>query len=306
VGGLSLLSTIDSMKGENIVCFGEILWDNLKEGRRLGGAPLNVCYHLNKLGVNSTIVTQVGSDPNGMDILKELKTLGIDSRYCTVNGTKPTSTVEVVVGEQGDIRYDIVEDVAWDDIVCTPHVEHLVADSDALVFGSLVTRSAISRETLFQLIKKSKFRVFDVNLRSPFYTKELICSLLEMANLLKLNEEEMVIISDWLAFPQETLHEQMEHMQRCFPNIQEIILTRGSQGAIYFSDTERLKVKAHPVRVQDTVGSGDAFLAAFLAYKMKGTSIQTALQQASVLSSFVASQSGACPIYDPKDLLTIG
>jgi len=294
------------MSDLNIICFGEILWDNLKEGKRLGGAPLNVCYHLNKLGVNSRIISQIGADRDGMEILQELKARGIDSEHCAVSHTKPTSTVEVVVGKQGDIWYDIVENVAWDDIVCTPQVEHLVADSDALVFGSLITRSAISRETLFQLLKKSKFRVFDVNLRSPFYTKELICSLLELTDLLKLNEDEMGIISDWLAFPQETMHEQMEHMQRCFPNIQEIILTRGSQGAIYFSNTEQIRVDAHPVKIKDTVGSGDAFLSAFLAHKMKGTSIQAALQHASILSAYVASKSGACPIYDPKDLLTIG
>lgn len=290
------------MRGLNIVCFGEILWDNLKEGRRLGGAPLNVCYHLNKLGINSTIVTQIGSDPDGMDILKELKRLNINNGFCAINRSKPTSTVDVVVGNLNDISYKIVEDVAWDYIECTPEIERLAAHASALVFGSLITRNELSRQTLFQLIKRSSFRVFDVNLRPPFYSKDMICSLLSMTDLLKLNEEEMWIISDWLASPTGDIDEQIGHLQTHFPNIKEIILTRGGLGAVYFSNTEQIRVSAYPVEIKDTVGSGDAFLAGFLASKMKGRPTQTALQQAGILSSYVAGQRGACPAYELQDL----
>lgn len=295
------------MESQKIVCFGEILWDNLKEGRRLGGAPLNVCYHLNKLGINSSIVTQIGSDPDGIEILKELKRLGVSDEFCTTSAYKPTSTVNVKVTEPEQISYEIVEDVAWDYIKCTDDIKKLVTNASGLVFGSLIARNEISRHTLFGLIKKSKYRIFDVNLRYPFYSKDLIYSLLEETDLLKLNEDEITIISKWLGSGRgEEINQKITYLQACFPNIKEIILTRGSMGAIYFSDTESIKVDAYPVEVQDTVGSGDAFLAGFVANKINKKPIRTALQQASILSSYIAGQRGGCPEYDLQDLIGLG
>src|SRR5699024_8415905 len=201
------------MESQKIVCFGEILWDNLKEGRRLGGAPLNVCYHLNKLGINSSIVTQIGSDPDGIEILNELKRLGVSDEFCAISPYKPTSTVNVKVTEPEQISYEIVEDVAWDYIKCTDDIKKLVTNASGLVFGSLIARNEMSRRTLFGLIKKSNYRIFDVNLRYPFYSKDLICSLLEETDLLKLNEDEIMIISKWLGSGREGIKQKITRLQ---------------------------------------------------------------------------------------------
>lgn len=291
------------MQNKKVVCFGEILWDNLIEGRRLGGAPLNVCYHLMKMGISSTIITQVGNDQNGKQILAELDLLQIDKTYCHTSIELPTSTVEVHLSGNGNINYEIVENVAWDEISITPEIESLVKESNAFVFGSLITRSDVSRKSLYRLIENSRYRVFDVNLRTPYYDKSIICSLLEKTNLLKLNDEELIIISKWLGVTNNEDLLQMENIQDNYPNIEGIILTKGAEGAIYYAKGIQSSVKALKVNVKDTVGSGDSFLAAFLSAKLKGLSIEYALQSASLLSGFIASQPGACPGYKLSDLV---
>lgn len=287
-----------------VVCFGEILWDNLKQGRRLGGAPLNVCYHLIKSGIQSSIISQVGNDRNGIDILRELTSLGVDPIHCYVTNDRPTSTVEVHTLSDQQVTYEIVENVAWDNIRITPVMEQLVDHSDALVFGSLITRSTVSRTTLFKLMAHSKFRVFDMNLRAPFYSKELIMLLLEQTNLLKLNEDELIRIMEWLNVSSVlNVKEQLQAIQSHFSGIKEIILTLGAEGSIYHSHNQHISIKANKVTVKDTVGSGDSFLAAFLSGKLKGKPIREALDQANLLSGFIASQYGACPVYNNEDLI---
>lgn len=290
------------MKHTSVVCFGEILWDNLKEGRRLGGAPLNVCYHLTKSGIESRIISQVGNDQNGKDIIGELYKLGVSATYCNISDKKPTSTVEVQMeGEQ--IRYEIVEDVAWDFIEWNTAAEQLVKGAAALVFGSLATRSAVSRKTLFRLMEVSRFRVFDMNLRAPFYQQDEIFLLLEQANLLKLNEEELTIIMQWLGEQPTNKQDQLKSIQQRFSNISEIILTLGAEGSVYYSAQHYIEMKAHKVQVRDTVGSGDSFLAAFLANKLKGNSVPESLESASLLSGYIATRNGACPVYNEQDLI---
>lgn len=291
------------MKESKIVCFGEILWDNLKEGRRLGGAPLNVCYHLQKMGISSTIITQIGDDKNGRDILAALEKLQIDTTFCSITPHRPTSTVEVHLKEDHQVEYEIVENVAWDEIECTPAMKSAVEEADAFVFGSLITRSDTSRQTLFSLLESSRYRVFDVNLRAPFYRWEIIRQLLEKTNLLKLNEEELQRIMGWLGQKGGDLQQQLESIQKHFPGIETILLTQGAKGARYYSGGQHDSIKAMKVTVRDTVGSGDAFLAAFLAGKFCGQPIRQALEQASQLSGFVAAHDGACPQYEKQDLL---
>lgn len=287
---------------KSVVCFGEILWDNLKEGRRLGGAPLNVCYHLIKSGIDSAIVSQVGNDQNGKDIIGELYKLGISATWCNISGNKPTSTVEVhMQGQQ--ISYEIVENVAWDFIEWTPELSQLVQSAEALVFGSLATRSDVSRNTLLRLMEVSRFRVFDMNLRAPFYDQEGIFLLMKQAQLLKLNDEELDIVMAWMGEGRSTREEELRMIQHRFPNIAEIILTLGAEGSVYYSNGEYIVKQAHKVQVKDTVGSGDSFLAAFLSSKLKGRPVAESLERAGLLSAFIATQHGACPVYDENDLI---
>ncbi|MBB1285135.1 carbohydrate kinase [Flavisolibacter sp. BT320] len=293
------------MKESKIICFGEILWDNLKEGRRLGGAPLNVCYHLQKMGIKSAIITRIGDDRNGRDILAELQKLQVDTTFCTVSKELPTSTVEVHLKENHQVDYEIVENVAWDEMQTTPEMEQAVSEADAFVFGSLVTRSQTSRQTLMALLEKSRYRVFDVNLRAPFYRWEIIQQLLQKTNLLKLNEDELQIIMEWLKQEDSIVEEQLERLQGHFQSIDTILLTQGARGAQCYSQGKHEKVQALKVNVKDTVGSGDAFLAAFLAGKFSGKTIGASLEQASLLSGFVATHDGACPHYEKQDLLSL-
>lgn len=288
------------MKEGNVICFGEVLWDNLKEGRRIGGAPLNVCYHLNKMGIKSMIISQVGADEDGKSLMEGLKGLNIDLSHCAVSSTKRTSVVEVHLGAGGDVSYEIVENVAWDYIDCLPETEAIVSNSAVFVFGSLAARHEVSRHTLLRLLRMSSYNVFDVNLRRPFYSKGLIFSLLEHTHLLKLNDEELDIICGWLGITVAEDDKRLSELNSHFQNLEEIILTKGSQGAGYLNDDGYLTVPAFPVSVKDTVGAGDAFLAGFLAGRLKGMPIAGRMQQAGRLASFVAAHQGACPEYDVK------
>lgn len=285
-----------------VICFGEILWDNLKEGRRLGGAPLNVCYHLNKMGVKSTFISKLGNDGDGAAIRQELKRMGIDDRFCFTSDDMPTSTVEVKLSATHEVTYEILQNVAWDAIGLTKEMEDLVKAAAGFVYGSLVARSEVSRKTLLTLLPFAKYRVLDLNLRSPFYSQPLIEELLSYAHLLKLNEDELRKVSCWLGVKQEDTFIRLNAVMQSFPDIAEILFTRGENGAIYFSREKNASVEALKVNVQDTVGSGDSFLAAFLAGKFQGISIPDALRQAALLSGFVATQKGACPEYDAQML----
>lgn len=289
------------MKNIEIVCFGEVLWDNLKEGRRLGGAPLNVCYHLNKRGIPSAIVSQVGNDSNGNDILREIDQLEIDRSFCTVSDSKPTSTVEVHITDE-KVTYEIVEDVAWDHIPYTSELENTVAGAEVLLFGSLVTRNSVSRNTLFKLLPAAKYKVFDVNMRPPFYTKDRIEALVKVSNLLKMNEEELSVLCDWWQIAAKEEYGKLNTILHQFGSLEAIVLTKGAEGASYCSRDLYLSAPAQKVQIADTVGSGDAFLASFLASKLQGVPVEEALKNAIVLSGFVATQAGACPPYELAEI----
>ena len=263
---------------------------------------MNVCYHLMKMDVDSTIITQVGNDADGRAIKSEMDRLGIDGLYCFTSAVKPTSTVEVRFSGTNNAIYEIVEDVSWDDIRITNAVEELVKESDAFVYGSLVARSLVSRETLLYLLSLSSRRVFDINLRSPYYDKSLITELITYADLLKLNEDELKIVSGWLGINGADVIEQLNGILQNFPNLKEILYTRGEDGAVYCSHEGVETVEALKVIVQDTVGSGDSFLAAFLATRFRGMGVKQALRSAASLSGFIATQKGACPEYDPSKI----
>ncbi len=292
----------DASTENQVVCFGEILWDMLPEGRQLGGAPLNVCYHLRQQGINSTIITQTGDDQPGRDIRKLLQQKGIDQQYCLLSAHYPTSTVDVLVDADQHISYTIREQVAWDYIIVNADLERCVAESSMLVFGSLIARNPVSRNTLLKLIQKSAFRVFDINLRKPHYDREIIFELLQKTNLLKLNGEELSIITGWLPDRNLSENDPIQQLFETFPSVKEIIVTQGAAGAVYYSHHHTQKVQGVKVRVKDTVGSGDAFLAGFLTARIRGSALSEALEHAVLLSAFVAAHAGACPEYTEADL----
>ncbi|HWK58606.1 MAG TPA: carbohydrate kinase [Parapedobacter sp.] len=281
----------------NVICFGETLWDNLINGRRVGGAPLNVCYHLSKNGIKSQIVSQVGKDAEGEDLLQAIHSLGVDTTFLKKTSDYPTSQVVVNLLPDGRIAYEILENVAWDYILFDLDVAAAIEGADALVYGSLAVRNAVSRDTLFAYLPFSKCAIFDVNLRQPFFNKALILELMEHCHVLKINDEELRYIVDWLGLGHQAEELALANLLQVYPKISEIILTRGANGAVYCSRQQAISSEGLSVNVVDTVGCGDSFLAAFMANKLAGKPINHCLRQAILLSAFVATQEGGCPVY---------
>ncbi|ACU05954.1 carbohydrate kinase family protein [Pedobacter heparinus] len=291
------------IENKRVICFGEVLWDNLLEGRRIGGAPLNVCYHLSKFGIQSKIISQIGDDENGKEITKELDRLGVDYQYCFKTNAYPTSTVEVHVLANTKVEYDIVEGVAWDYIPYTDEMEAVIKNSDAFVYGSLAARNIASRTSLFNCIANAKWIIFDINLRAPFYSKELIEDMISPCHTLKINDDELVIVAEWLNDNSQEETQNIATLFSKFVVLKEILLTKGSQGASYYSREEVIHVDAIRINVSDTVGSGDSFLAAFIANKMAGNSLNYCMKEAVVLSAFMATFPGACPAYNADEIV---
>lgn len=285
------------------VCFGEILWDNLPTGRKLGGAPLNVAYHLNKLGIYTDVLTRVGSDANGQEIVSLCRELSIPLTLFQEDHILPTSTVEVHIDDKKDVRYEIVYPVAWDHITLGELELQTVRDADFFVFGSLSTRNDVSYQTLKGLVKQAKYKILDVNLRAPFYTKERIFELIGYADLVKMNEEELGFVSAWLGLPPDMSDQSKSEAVMNHFAVPELIVTYGAAGAIYHSTTGHFShhYPALKVEVKDTIGSGDSFLAAFLSLRCrndKNIPAEEILEFAATLSGYVTQSSGACPSYD--------
>ena len=288
---------------KNVVCYGEVLWDLLPQGARVGGAPLNVCYHLNKQGVNSKIISQVGNDVLGNDLLQAIKDLEIDPVFCAVSSEYPTSRVDVELDDAGKPTYTIVENVAWDYIPFDNTVAAEISNSDAFIFGSLVLRNPISMQTLRSYLNYSNYVVMDVNLRAPFYDVDILKEFLSYVDCLKINDDELLLLGKWLGALDLTESNCLTAILNAYPKIKEIILTKGANGSLYYSNGEHFIISAYAIDVQDTVGAGDAFLAGFLAHKLNDEAIEFALEFATLLSAFVASKDGACPLYTYLDLI---
>ena len=288
-------------KKKSAVCYGEFLWDVLPSKVKPGGAPVNVAYHLKNFGIHSFLISKVGKDNNGDMLLALLKKWDISTSTCDVDFNYKTGIAEAKEDENHNMQYTIHEPVAWDYIFLDHEYIPMVYESDIFVFGSLAARNLASRETLFKLLEVANYKVFDINLRAPFYSTEVISHLLHACNLLKINKEELDAISGWfcksLSNQKDCIHEILSRFE-----IDEIIVTNGSKGAMYYTEEIAYHCPAPVVQVKDTVGSGDSFLAAFLAQKAHGENIENCMQFATALGGFVATQEGACPAYRLEQL----
>lgn len=282
------------------MCFGEVLWDLLPGGKKPGGAPMNVAYHLHKLGLKSHMISSVGQDEAGLELLDFLKSIELPLTYIQQDALHQTSAVQATVGDNHEVSYDILFPVAWDFIRWEPAHEQLISNADAFIFGSLGSRNETSREALLKMLDYAKYRVFDVNIREPHYTQDFVIQLLDKCDLVKLNLAELEMIAGW--FNPACINE-LERIELLFErfNFQEVIITKGGKGATYYTETIRYDYPAYPVDVQDTVGSGDSFLAAFLAMKLSDEPLEEVLNYAVAMGAFVTAQSGACPEYSKFD-----
>ena len=280
----------------NIVTgIGEVLWDVLPEGKKLGGAPANFAYHVSQFGFESRIVSAIGPDMLGEELLSGLGDKGLDCMIETV--PYPTGTVQVELDGNGIPCYDIRQDVAWDNIPFTPGLEALAKTTGAVCFGSLAQRSPVSRDTINRFIDampEGSLRIFDINLRQNFYTKDIACNSMRKCNILKINNEELETVSVMLGLPDGPQQSRAKALLSMF-GLKALILTCGATGSHVFTSEETSYIATPQVEVADTVGAGDSFTAAFVSGLLKGLDIRQAHRLAVETSAFVCTQEGAMP-----------
>lgn len=281
-----------------VVGMGEALWDVLPEGKKLGGAPANFAYHVSQFGLESRIVSAVGQDKLGSEILDNFREKQLYGLIETV--PYPTGTVQVELDAEGIPCYDIKEGVAWDNIPYTQALEGLAHQTCAVCFGSLAQRSIVSRETIHHFLdampeNEDTLRIFDINLRQGFYTKEILCDSFRRCNVLKINDEELVTVSRMFGYPGIDLQDKCWILLAKY-NLKMLILTCGVNGSYVFTPGHVSFVETPKVQVADTVGAGDSFTAAFTTAILKGHPVAEAHQLAVETSAYVCTQQGAMPV----------
>lgn len=281
---------------DTILCIGEVLWDAMPAGLFLGGAPYNVACHLRRLGQPAALVSRVGDDVLGREVLRRLDAKSLGADFVQVDPDLPTGFVEVAVDAEGSPAYEIVQPAAWDAIALDREARVAAADARAVVFGSLAQRAEPSRRTVRALSTAGALAVFDVNLRPPFVDQGVVRTSLEVADFVKLNEDELEVLGAWFGLPGD-LCAAVEGLAEAF-GCRLVCVTRGGQGAALWHNGAWAEHPGYPATVRDTVGAGDAFLAALLASVLEGKDAAAALDLACRLGAFVASKSGATPDYE--------
>ena len=282
--------------GGVIVGIGEILWDVFPDGKVLGGAPANFAYHVSQFGFDGRAVSAIGNDELGDEIINCLSKK--DFRYIIEKTPFPTGIVQVTLDEKGVPNYEICQKVAWDNIPFTSEMEELARNTKTVCFGSLAQRNEASRLSInrfLDLVPEDALKIFDINLRQHFYSQELIDHSLSRCNILKINDEEVMLVAK--LFGWENLSE-MEICQKLFSDysLRMLVLTKGTQGSYVISANETSYMPTPLVDVADTVGAGDSFTAAFVASLLKAKTIAQAHAIAVEVSAYVCTQHGAMPL----------
>ena len=284
----------------SVVCFGETLWDILPTGAFAGGAPMNVAYHLKKLGADPILISKTGMDHYGEKLVGILSNNGVPTECIQVGSEHPTGLVYAKPNEQNDVVYDIVAPSAWDFIEWNKNVAGLVEKADYFIYGSLASRNAVSRNTLYQLLEIAKTKVLDINLRAPHIHRTGIEHLLKKADILKMNLAELELVANWFG-RFENADDNIKSLQELF-SIETVIVTMGSDGALISNQGSFHRHYGYTVKVADTIGSGDSFLAGFIHKTIAGASIQDATAFASALGSLIATYAGGCPRYHISEI----
>lgn len=287
---------------KRIVGFGEALWDVFPEGRKIGGAPANFAYHVAQWGLDSCAVSAIGNDELGDDIVRKFDENGLNYRLERVDF--PTGTVQVTLDENKVPSYNIMEGVAWDNIPMTPELEALARDCRAVCFGSLAQRSAVSRATInafIDMMPEDSLKIFDINLRQHYYTEEIICDSMKKADILKINDEEILVVAQLLDVTEKSEREICKVLLDKF-DLRMVILTCGDRGSYVLTRDESSWVDTPKVSVVSTVGAGDSFTGTFIASILLGKTLRQAHEAAVKVSAYVCTCQGAMPAV-PKDLL---
>ena len=283
------------------VCFGEVLWDVFPTHKKIGGAPLNVALRLNSFGIDTYMASKVGRDKNGQIILDHVSNNGVHINLVQQDSQYKTGEVSVILDTSGNATYDIKAPVAWDHIEFDSDLEDQTAASDVFIFGSLVCRNQASKRTLLKALSLAKFKVFDVNLRAPHYDHDVLLELMKQADFIKFNDEEIVEICDCNNLKYNSLETQIKVISG-FTNTHKICVTLGSKGAILFFNEAFYYNKGIQVKVADTVGAGDSFLASLIYQLLSGYQPQKSLDFACVVGALVASKEGANPVIQEEEI----
>jgi fructokinase len=287
-----------------VVGLGELLWDMFPTGKKLGGAPANFAYISSLLGDRGVVASRVGNDDLGRDAVSRVKALGGETAEIQTDSIHPTGTVEVSIDNEGQAKFEIKKSVAWDFLEWTPRWSSLAKRCDAVYFGSLAQRSPQSREAIHSFIQeafKSAVCVFDVNLRQGYHTAELLSAAMRIAHVVKLNHEELPVVTKLSGFESPDEKSAAKWLQEKF-HLRLVCVTRGARGSLMIGENDSVEHPGFEVKVADTVGAGDAFTAALVHHFLRGASLAEMSEAANQWGSWVASQVGAMPVPDAARL----
>lgn len=281
----------------SVIGMGEALWDVLPEGKKLGGAPANFAYHVSQFGVDSHVVSAIGDDRLGHDIIAQLNEKRVQHHIATV--PYPTGTVQVTLDQNGIPQYEIKENVAWDNIPFTPALEQMARRCTAVCFGSLAQRNVVSRTAIHRFLDAmpdgdGRYKIFDINLRQGFYDKDILTESIRRCNVLKINDEELITVSRLFGYPDIDLENKCWLLLGKY-NLKMLILTCGVNGSYVFTPGSVSFMETPMVEVVDTVGAGDSFTGSFIASILRGRSVREAHELAIKVSAYVCTQQGAMP-----------
>ena len=290
------------MEMKNIVCFGEVLWDVFPTHKKIGGAPLNVALRLQSLDNSVSVISSIGDDKKGREIKEYTVEKGVNAAHIQVHKELKTGKVKVMLNQKGSASYDIMYPRAWDKIQLTEENEKLTEKADAFIYGSLAARDETTRHTLYELLKIASYKIFDVNLREPYYTKEVLTHLMEQADFIKFNDDEIFEIGELLNSKTHSLEQNIKFIAD-FTDTPTICVTKGRHGAILYVDNTFYYNSGYQVEVVDTVGAGDSFLATLISKLLKENQPQEAINYACAVGALVASSEGANPQIKQQDII---
>ncbi|MBP5713424.1 MAG: carbohydrate kinase [Prevotella sp.] len=286
-----------------IVGLGEALWDVLPEGKKLGGAPANFAYHAGQFGLDTIAISALGEDALAEETIEALKEHGLN--YLMPRVPYPTGTVQVTLAEGGIPTYEIKEGVAWDNIPYTDEMAEIAKNARAVCFGSLAQRNKVSRENIRKFLADTPadcLKICDINLRQQFYSKEVLEDSFQLCNILKINDEELVVVNRMFGYDGLDMRQTCEKMVQDY-GLKMLVLTCGTNGSYVFTDDGLTSFQDTPkVEVADTVGAGDSFTGSFCACILNGKPVQEAHKTAVQISAFVCTQNGAMPTI-PKEFI---
>ena len=284
-----------------IIGLGEALWDVLPEGKKLGGAPANFAYHAGQFGLDTIAISALGEDALAEETIEALKEH--DLNYLMPRVPYPTGTVQVTLAEGGIPTYDIKEGVAWDNIPYTDEMAEIAKNARAVCFGSLAQRNKVSRENIRKFLADTPadcLKICDINLRQQFYSKEILEDSFRLCNILKINDEELVVVNRMFGYDGLDMRQTCEKMVQDY-GLKMLVLTCGTNGSYVFTDDGLTSFQDTPkVEVADTVGAGDSFTGSFCACILNGKPVQEAHKTAVLVSAFVCTQNGAMPVIPDK------